>query len=684
MYQFPNLPTPPKVLHRVVGRRGRTLFENRAVMMAIHAKRGVKRLVGMCPLSPLLVVSLAIWLGATACAGTSSWRTERIRADPILASLVDRLGALPSEGYEGGLADNEMGLAEALASHALETGVPRRPCPPDRSLGVLLVSGTPSDRSGHIGDNPVLEALEHFIRGGNRRQRDIALVAVTRIGPGSGFSPAFLQERGAWSREALTAVTCQRWSEPDVYEMWSESTVNALNRLDYKDRARRSIKLMIKQMLDKRFRYPQGVFAYALANRGYGDDLSIEAVSNLLPLLRDGAYATSLRIEAVEMVGELGKAHAIFDGKEWQSTRRLRGQEHLFETDLLQIYEHGPPDLSRAAGIALVEMRSKHGADVLADVIETEGGVWALRNDCDALAHSERLGRALVKLMSSPVERSRIEAIEALGCLRFVGAGPALMEALRQPFWSQQRAAVLALARFDDLPDEARAEIEKLAQSHWSKWVREAAAHALAPKTPEGGTEGDLALLRGFHRRAINHGLPVCHGKTPDDGRYSFGGSRAFDVRWNVAKVHDLPNAFPIKLHEMRERTGYGTNTFLRIDGGWLYSTDLWHYNSAFGFVGDDGEVQEFAPISAHAAFIVRTQLGIAALGEDIFGGGDGGVLATLQRDATGRWSWTPVLELPSEAFAYAFGPDGALLVADPYGAVAITKEREILPLKCE
>ena len=39
------------------------------------------------------------------------------------------------------------------------------------------------------------------------------------------------------------------------------------------------------------------------------------------------------------------------------------------------------------------------------------------------------------------------------------------------------------------------------------------------------------------------------------------------------------------------------------------------------------------------------------------------------------------VLELPSEAFGYALAPDGTLLVKDPYGAVAITKAKQLVSL---
>ena len=70
----------------------------------------------------------------------------------------------------------------------------------------------------------------------------------------------------------------------------------------------------------------------------------------------------------------------------------------------------------------------------------------------------------------------------------------------------------------------------------------------------------------------------MCHGKEPGDGAYRLPWLGSFDVRWNEARVHDLPPGFPIALEEMRSREGYGSNTFLRMHDGWLYSTDHWYY----------------------------------------------------------------------------------------------------------
>ncbi len=79
----------------------------------------------------------------------------------------------------------------------------------------------------------------------------------------------------------------------------------------------------------------------------------------------------------------------------------------------------------------------------------------------------------------------------------------------------------------------------------------------------------------------------------------------------------------------------------------------------------------------------LETQLGITLLGQEYFTGLEGGTLALLRRAPDGHWIYETILELPSEAFAHAFAPDGTLLIKDPYGAIAITKDRKLVPLAC-
>ena len=611
-----------------------------------------------------------------ACAASPSVEQAMVRLPDDLVQLATELRSRDDRGYEGGLDGQDVVLAEALAARAFASGVPDKPCkPPEGYRGAKAMSFERSDESGRTQPNPVLDLIEQTIRGGNRRQRDIAMLAVAKIGPGSQFSQGFLQERGGWSRQALTAVTCERWTRPDIHDVWSPERDRQLEKLEYKQRSGVAVDLMITQMLDKTLVWPDGTFASTLSQRAYAEHgLTVDRVRRLLPVLNDDGYPQSIRGQAIEIVSELG-THA-----------------EVFEEALLEVYKGPHQGLSREAARALVALQSRYAGDALADEIEAPGYSayprnWGPRGGCEYPPRTERLVRALMSRFDDRILDVRRTAIRAIGCLRAKEGIAALVTALEQPYWSQQADALVALGRMSALPAQAREAIDRMATAHWSALVRKLAAQ-VSPRARTGKGQMDdvagVAFLTGFHRTAIEHGLPVCHGKEPGDGRYRLPWLRPFHVRWHEARVHDIPAGFPIKLHEMRGRKGYGTNTFLRRQGGWLFSTDLWHYDGDFGFVTDAGQVQRFAPDSAHAAFIVETQLGTTVLGQDVFDGGEGGVLAVLTRRSDGGWAYDVVLELPSEAFGHAFAPDGTLLVKDPYGGVAITRDRKLVPLVCD
>ena len=181
-----------------------------------------------------------------------------------------------------------------------------------------------------------------------------------------------------------------------------------MENLDHVEAAKRAIDLMVEQMLDKNLTYPEGVFSDALGNRGYDSHLSISAVRRLLPVLEDETYAESVRLDAVAFVHELGERSWLPEPQSnGESTsklvRRLKGQEHVFEPVLLNLYETATPRLSQAAGFALIEMRSKLGAEILADVIESgryDHWDWAIR--MTAMRSPTRKGLAACSWLGSP------------------------------------------------------------------------------------------------------------------------------------------------------------------------------------------------------------------------------------------------------------------------------------------
>jgi hypothetical protein len=574
---------------------------------------------------------------------------------------LDELAVQQETGYEGGLGPADLALAQALASDALASGVPRKVCPSepaDPASGVRVATLETDEAPAQGVPNPVLDALKTFIERGNRKQRDIAVVALGRIGPGSAVGTQVLSGRGAWSRMALSALTCDAWTPPDVHDLWSPERETRVSSLDYQARSALAVEWMIDQMLDRTLAWPDDVFAYALGNRGYDKGLTETQVLRLVPVLTDAAYPRSIRLQAVWFV------------------RELKRSLPALEKALAELYGGDDADLREAAGQALIEIGSPLGADVLADRVESaedRSSEWDPRLDCIGYGlPSERLARALLCRLEDGRQHVRAAAIRALGCLRETRAIDAMVRALDRPFWSDQEDTLEALGRMRQLPPDARAAIDRIAKQHWSARVRKAAELVLADPRPPPPEIVEIPWF--FHRVAIDHGLPVCHGKEPGDGTYRLPWLGAFEVRWEDAKVHDIPSGFPLELREMRSREGYGSNTFLRVEDGWLFATDLWHYDGELGFVSDAGEVDRFAGDAADAAFILETPLGTTVLS---------GTLELVHRTPGGNWTMESILELPSGAYAHAFALDGTLLVKDPHGAVAITKDRRIVPLAC-
>ncbi len=74
--------------------------------------------------------------------------------------------------------------------------------------------------------------------------------------------------------------------------------------------------------------------------------------------------------------------------------------------------------------------------------------------------------------------------------------------------------------------------------------------------------------------------------------------------------------------------------------------------NEIVALIGDNG---------AGKSTLINVLTGVLPYdaGEDVFDGGQGGLVARLSRNPDGTWKYEALLELPSEAFGHAFAPDG-------------------------
>ncbi|MCB1643787.1 MAG: HEAT repeat domain-containing protein [Xanthomonadales bacterium] len=278
-----------------------------------------------------------------------------------------------------------------------------------------------------------------------------------------------------------------------------------------------------------------------------------------------------------------------------------------------------------------------------------------------------------------------------LACTRSQQAPPALLAALTHPSWEVVQAAIEALAAWLDKDAAVRAALAEVAKAHWSGLVRAQARQAL--DGPEGPPEPDrpesddqvMVVLGGcFHRCLTDHLNAVCgvDGEVVD-GIYQSPRLGQFQVVWQRARRNPAPMGFPIVLSEDLDRTAYGTSSYLTVDDGWLVGTDRWHYDGVIGHVSHAGEVQPIGELGEDAAAILDTpQLGRIVLGGSVFGLGKGGLLASIHAGEEG-WSMRYRASLPSPPWAWAFAPDGTLLVADPHNAVAVHADWSLEALSC-
>src|SRR5690606_27553034 len=118
-------------------------------------------------------------------------------------------------------------------------------------------------------------------------------------------------------------------------------------------------------------------------------------------------------------------------------------------------------------------------------------------------------------------------------------------------------------------------------------------------------------------------------------------------IEWERARRVRWPDHFPLIVPE-DSRPEYGTSTYLRVEGGWLYGTDRWHYDGTIAFVDDQGHESPIGQWGDDAVAILNSpDFGLTLLGSSLFSVGEAGLLASLELDA-GGWKVIPRVALPS------------------------------------
>lgn len=635
--------------------------------------------------------------------------TRRGRLLRIVVGLLMASTAVHAEDFEGLLAplhdlagsDTDGSLPASLEPAALtirarleaDLGTVLPSCPAvDPHLGAIVHLDR-STADVNTPAHPLLQALGDLLDDPDQAVRDATAFVLGELGP---IADALVEprvggpgDRSAWLTHAAGRSGCEPWSLGDALD-WVPASL--------RDRARQQAQhpqwpmLLASWMLrDPERIWPDGLVA-ALHNDeivAWGSTAAplpeltepmITAVRELEDIAADPARELRVRLEVLSLFARARSLGPAADG-------------------LRVLLDHPNDRLSAAAAEALIESRNAYMAQAMVVLLDRHGAElgWINGSAKTEFCAEGIRDPALLQSLSGRIEgRNWGEAKAAvawMGCARSESPPATLLAALSHPSWEVVQAAMQALAPWLERDPDVRARLSTIAAEHWSGLLRGQARTLLhgpeGPPEPE-PPESDEVLLSihiggsCFHRCLTDHLNAACgvDGEVAD-GIYQSQRLGRFAVTWQHARRHPPPTGFPLALEEDENRPEYGTNSFLAVDDGWLVGVDLWHYDGWIQHVSHDGSRKQIGELGEKAVAILDTpQLGRIVLGGALFGLGHGGLLASVERGPQG-WSLNNLGNLPSPPWAWAFAPDGTLLVADPHNAVAVHADLSLEALSC-
>ncbi len=590
-----------------------------------------------------------------------------------LAALFDKLNALSTANYSGGLPRRNRALAAQIRS-ALTQQFPQIPCEQVGDGEGTLVGfaddagderKVPEDLDPNLAR--LLKAFEHD----RQEVRDTAAYTIGLIGPAAKSLESALRKRfavmdsslrvkGNWHNDAYAKVTCQSVVAADFRQVIPDAMLPPLE--PWENFLGQAATLMATLYLDENIEYPPGMMSHAYSSYGMAHKAD-PAVPLLARILENDRLSVQKQFEAATALGAL--------------------EADVAKPALPALLRHTStkdPQLRFAVTEALV--RSKHSAAIplLIERVELRWDHYAWeRALCQygtlALPAEDALLN-LVRVQDGWPTDVRSAAL-VLGCIGSKKSIPGLLSLLPFPDWQTQEVVAAVLGRLGDSKPEVVAALEKLAKAHWSKRVRTTAERALEKLAGRFVDNGSLESFEVFELRwspqPIDHGLPWCD----DRGRFSIDGRGWFNVTWTKLNGK-VPKGFKRKAAEI------GTRHFLRVDDGWLYAANYGHEGGEFEHVSDDGRVTELsAAWHTSGGGFVREGDAILGFGSQILISGEGGVLFDVARRSDGVWKATRIAALPSGATsAFAAGPNGEVLLSDEANKYAVIA-RQVVPLKC-
>ena len=605
-----------------------------------------------------------------------------VAAADRMVDFSDSIRAMPDDAYIGGMPPPVSEVARRVRQRMQADrggALPEcRPPGPGQGLVVATDVGLVPDPS-KTQTQTVLAELQSLLTSERPFVRDAAAFIVGEIGPAASSLAPDLNghdiHRSLWFSHALGRVSCQSYAMSRTLELVPEAArVKLLGAVRGSGATHSDLRLVARLLEFPELRWPDQFFSNVIED---GNDIGrLEKEPHSGPSVRiiadhiaDEALSRPLRLDLLNLLRQLG--HSAKPA-----------------ADTLWVLANGTDDdLAIAATSALVETGSERSVDAGKELlVRFNYGPSALPEElCSMKRAAEVLGPVLRKRLDDTSWADAAETIKMLGCIDPIGNASVARRLLTHPSWEVQLAAIEALKKSAGSDQETRTSLEAIQVSHWSGLVRKAAAEALAPPAsggPDSDSQEQFFFFKCFHRCVTDHLRQCGNDEGVVDGVYVSPTMGELTVEWERARRVRWPDHFPLTVPE-DSRPDYGTSTYLRVEGGWLYGTDRWHYDGTIAFVDDQGNESPIGQWGDDAVAVLDSpDFGKTLLGSSLFSVGEAGLLASLERDA-GGWKVIPRVALPSPPWGWSFAPNGTLLVADPYEAVAVLKDGSIESLAC-
>ncbi len=607
-------------------------------------------------------------ISATFLIGCQSTKKQPMKVSPE----IDILHQLDTKGFTGGLSLGNRRLSEKIQS-ALSVDFKKVSCETPEPLAGILVSQKASkdipQLSSLKGLNPIFIALVSALSHQRQEVRDTAAYSLALIGPSAIRALPFLSHnqsnkllKGQWYNFAISKITCESWAGPDFRRVLVDGILPS--ERPWIPFLKKSATILANLYLDENIEYPEGMLGYNFGNFSFSNT-GISAAPSLAKIADNESLSLQKRREALEALNH------------------LEGDAASIAIPILKKLSTNPDDeLKWQSQDLLIKLGQPQGVDFLITRIQEGDFVWSWEDElCTYGNDGVRAESELQKIVQNENwPKMLVGAVNALGCIGSKKAIPKLTKLLNSNNWLLAEAAAKALGKIGVIENTIISALNKTYQTSWSKIVRESARNALvnlgelesSNRSHEEDNDENMIFMK-MGPSPIDHGLPWCD----ETGKYSTDNERWFSINWESSERPEPPRNFPSKYI-----ADHGTRTFLKVDNGWLYGSELGHYDGEFLFWSENGEEYSLSDAYTDIYKIMHHNNKIIAFGYQVIAGGDSGALFEIEK-VDGIWKAKQFLTLPSPPFGYAISPDGHLLLSDGPNDYAII-DREIVPLKCE